>query len=235
MNISYDKLVLPDNLRPYVRELVPVTWDRDIPPGWDGLVIYHPATNQYYSTKSINPVQYYELLKTQYPDSVWKSVAVPLKLMLSSHPDFQMFVLHRRSREVVEKWFADNGKIRVTTKMGQAAEAQHVMFKVFSPYNKFTRYVTAPVDTPKEKLIEQANKSMGKWLGSNSKLHNNERTTMRVALRSLFQPNMEVFEPESVVTSTNYLSQAHHGQFRRISQNKNMEAIREFIRNTTRG
>lgn len=235
MNISYDQIAIPDHLRVFVRELTPSSQATDIPPGWDGLIIYHPATNQYYSTKSINPLEYCEILRTRYPNAWWQVVAVALKNMLNTHPQFQAFVLNRKSRGVVEKWLLDIGKTRVATKMGQTADGEHILFKVYSHENKVTRYVSAPAGTSKDKLIEQANISMRIWLASKARMYSQERSTMRVALRSMTTPNPQVFEDEAIVTCTSLLRDVKHSQFRRVSQSKNLEAIREFISNTVCG
>jgi hypothetical protein len=235
MDIEYDKLAIPQDLKAFVMEFTSATRGADIPPGWDGIIIYHPATNQYYSSKTINPWEYSDMLRSRSPQSLWATVAVALREMLDTHRQFQMFILNRKARGVVETWLAEIGKKRVATKMGQAANGVHVMFKVYSPFNKFTRYVTAPGDTPNEKLIEQANRSIKIWLGSAANKNSNERQTIRVALRYFTSSSTEAFEDKSVVSRTNLLNGYKHNEFRIVTQRQNLTAIREFVSNTTGG
>lgn len=233
--VQYDKLVFPAELHAYVREVTFETRSRDLPPGWESFIIYHPATNQYYSSKSVGPLQYYDLVRTKQPWHRWDKVAHALRQMLETSSTFQFFVLNLRSRAIVEGYLANIGLRRVNTKMGDVTGQEHVLFRVYSPLNKITRYAVAPISTPREELIEKVNVSMAKWLGSHTRVNQQLRKTMRVALRSQFDINRSVFEKESIVTATNKLVGKKHNEFRVISMHENIQAIGDFVRATTGG
>lgn len=235
MQITYNTLTIPDNLRAYVREIKLPVNDNDVPPGWTGVIVYHPPTDQYYSSNTVRPLDYHNLVLTKEPESKWKELAVSLRNLLTTNHTFQFFVLHVRSRNIVEGWLAEMGKRRVTTRMGETATELHVLFKVFSENNQVARYVTAPLSTPHEKIIAQANESMARWLGSQVKKDLAMRQTMRIALRSVVEVNHRVFEKESRVMATNLIADKQHSEFRVICRDQNLLAIKEFIRKTTGG
>lgn len=219
----------------YVREIASPSAQSAVPPGWTGIIVYHPPTNQYYSSKTVHPFDYFDLLKTKLPESKWEDLAASLKQMLSSNHVFQFFVLHTKSRAIVEGWMAEMGKRRISTRMGDTATQEHVLFKVYSPFNKVTRYITAPVSTPQEEIITQANTSIARWLKSHSKMNQELRKNMRVALRCVFGAVPAVFEPESVISRTNKLAGKKHNEFRAITTHENIEAIMDFARMTQGG
>lgn len=232
MNIDYPKLHIAETIAPFMREIVngvPVT---PVPRGWCGILIYHPATEQYYSTKSVSPMTYERIVREQ-KGPRWDTIAIALRKMLEHHPAYQFFILPVQARQTVEGWLSHQGKRRVATAMGEAANSEHVVFKVYSANNKFTRYVTAPCNTPREKIIAQANTSIAEWLKSTSSVNKHERDTMRVALRSLPNINYKVFEETAEVQSTNLIANKNHSEFRSVCINMNLKAIREFIMATT--
>lgn len=235
MHVTYDKLTFPPNVAIYVREIVQGKPLKTIPAGWNGLIIYHPASNQYYSSKSEDPLFYEEIIRTRLPVGRWEGTALSLRNLLDHHPDYQFFVTSMRSRTTVEMSLANMGKARVATKMGAMSTDYHVLFEVSSPFNRMTRYVCAPSQTPQEDLIAQANDSIDNWLKSKARIHGPERRTMRVALR-YNSPNMPpVFEEKSEVTATPLLNGVEHRKFRTITMQKNLEAIQAFIHRTTFG
>jgi hypothetical protein len=235
MQITYDPIVIPDRLRMYVREIASPPVQDVVPPGWSGIIVYHPATNQYYSSKTVRPFDYFNLLRSRQPEKKWEDLAVSLKQMLAINHTFQFFVLHTKSRDIVEGWMAEMGKRRISTRMGDTATQEHILFKVYSPFNKVTRYITAPLTTPHEKIIAQANTSISTWLKSHSRMNQELRKNMRVALRCVFGAVPVIFEPESVVSSTNKLVGKKHNEFRAITTHENLQAMMDFARATQGG
>jgi hypothetical protein len=235
MHVVYDKLVLTEEIAGYMREVIKGTVPREIPMGWSGLIVYHNASNSYYSSKSQHPIEYEKILRTHQPPSRWEGVALALRRLLEQHPDYQFFVLPVVARPKVEHWLALQGKGRIATKMGDAAEDYHVLFKVTSPFNKFTRYVAAPSRTLHKDLIAKANISINHWLASFADLNRHERNVMRVALRAQTKSFPAIFEEKSEVTPTSLLNGRTHNEFRAITMQMNIGAIQEFIRKTTHG
>lgn len=234
MRIGYQSLAIPPHIQNYVREIKNGVAQRQIPLGWEGIIVYHPATDQFYGTKSKNPVHYEEIIRTKTPRE-YPSVAVVLRKLLEQDDQYQFFVFAIGARATVEGWFASMGKRRVVTRMGEAAKVKHVMFRATSLNNKFTRYVIAPSTSTKEELIKAVNKGIASWLKSTSSVHRHERATMQIALRSRMQVNTEVFEPESEVFIDNDLSGLKHNQFRNFCMGRNIEEIKGFILRTTQG
>lgn len=234
MVVDYPKLIIPEELKPFIREVIPGQGLAHVPRGWTGIMIYHPATEQYYSTKSDTPAVYEQVIREQ-KGARWENTAIALRKMIDHHPGYQFFVLPVLARETIEGWMAKNGKRRVSTCMGEAAVVGHVAFKVYSPYNRIARYITAPVDTPREKIITQANSGMAGWLKSSSQVNRHERETMRVALRSKSVVNTKVFEPTAEVTRTGLVDGLPYGRFRSVCNNMNLQQIRNFIATTTMG
>lgn len=231
MHISYPKLILDPHIASQLREVVGGVASKEIPSSWKGIIIYHPATNQYYSTKSKEPLVYEEVIRTK-PTGKWDKIALALRKLFNTDGTFQFFVMHVSIRPVVEQWLASQGKVRVTTKMGDAAEVMHVMFKVTSPFNKVSRFVVAPANEPREDLIAKANSGMALWLKSHSSNMRSERNTLQIALRSRMQVNNRVFEKESEVIATNLLNGYTHNQFRSHTRLLNELAVKEFVRLT---
>lgn len=235
MSVEYDRLVIPQQLRSVLREVVKGVPDREIPISWYGIMVYHPATQQYYSTKSVRPLEYERTIRTRHPVATWNLIARSLQTLLNINHDFQFFVLHTKARHDVEGWMANQGFRRVSTKMGDCADEEHVLFKVYSPYNKIARYVSGPASMPKEQAIKLVNTSMATWLSSIAKQNRTVRETMQVALRSRIIINTRVFEDASEVTRTNLLVGKKHKEFRSICADQNLNAVLDFIRGTTTG
>lgn len=234
MRIYFPRLDIPDHLKGMMREVVDGVLLTSLPTSWTGIMIYHPATNQYYATKSQNPMAYEEIVRTR-QEPRWSALAISLRKMLEHSPDYQFFILAMQARPTIEQWMASQGKRRITTRMGEANSGERTLFQVYSPFNKVTRYVVSFVNTPTDEVIEKANASMAQWLGSKSQTHRHERETMRVALRSKFTTNTKIFEKESVVTDTHALYRHSDNEFRSVCMNMNFNAILTFIQNTTRG
>lgn len=235
MQIDFQRIVFPESLRLFIREVIDGVPATSVPKGWAGILIFHPATGQYYSTKSKEPLHYEKIVRLRL-EPRWSDIAVALQKMLQHHRDFQFFILPVQARPEVEGWLASQGHHRVSTMMGEGETGGIlVLFKVYSPYNKMTRYVTTLSSTPKEKIIKQANAGFAAWLSSGTKMNRHERETMRVAARSKFFTNTKVFEDNSLVTSTNLLDNHTPNEFRAICAEMNIRAVREFILETTRG
>lgn len=232
MKVDYPKLNIPPHIARFLCEI-----DNGIIKGrllnnWTGILIYHPATNSYYSSKSNDPGKYESIVREKTPTK-WPSIALALRKLLDVDPNFQFFALPLIARAEVESWMASIGKRRVATKMGEKTNVIHVMFEVTSIYNKVTRYLVAPLTTSREEIIKAVNKGMANWLKSTSPAYHNERSTLQIALRSRSQINKEVFEPESSVIATNLLDGYTHNQFRNRCMMLNAEAARDFVRATT--
>ena len=234
MRIGYEPLTIPPHLQNYIREIKDGVVERPIPLGWEGIVVYHPATNQFYGTKSKNPAHYEEVIRTKTP-RYYPDVALSLRKLLDHDNQYQFFVFAIGARATVEGWLASIGKRRAATRMGEAAKVKHVMFRVTSQFNKFTRYVIAPSTATREELIKAANKGIAAWLQSTASAHRHERATMQIALRSRMQVNKEVFEPTSEVFVDNDLNNLQHNQFRNHCANWNLVAVKDFIHKTTTG
>ncbi|BAW19161.1 hypothetical protein [Ralstonia phage RP31] len=231
MKISHSKLVITDDIRVLLREVTPTTQKGDIP-FWKGIMVYHPSTGQYYATWAKNPLAYYSTLRTRFGPK-WDKVALTVHQMLEHNTEFQFFVLPIHGRPTVEQWMALQGKKRVATMRGDAAEQIHVLFQVYSPFNKVTRFVCAPGDTPKDVVIKKANESMLRWLGSPAKQNKHERDTMRIALRTLFSNKTNPFETTAQVIRTNQFANVKHNEFTSRVTQLNLQAIRNFILDTT--
>lgn len=232
--VAYPELIFAPSVASFIREIVdgkPVT---NIPKGWTGILIYHNATGQYYSTKSVKPMEYEEIIRER-KEPRWSGIAIALHSLLKQDSQYQFFILPLQARPAIEKWLADHGKRRVATRMGEAAKVEHVLFKVYSPYNKFTRFVAAPSDTIPAKIITKANAGLLQWLKAQTNIHKHERDTMRVALRGKITNNVKVFDRESVITHSHFLSGSKHNQFRTIVTELNFNAIRDFILATVTG
>lgn len=235
MQIDFQRLIIPDNIKLLVREVIDGVPVGNIPGGWNCITIFHPATKQYYSTKSINPLHYEEIVRLR-SEPRWTRIAVALRKMLDHHPEYQFFIMPHQARSHVEGWLTGQGMQRIATCMGEGETSDAlVLFKVYSPYNKMTRYVTAANSASKEKIIKQANSAFAAWLASGTRMNRHERETMRVAARSKFLTNTKVFEDSSIVARTNLLIGRTPNQFRALCTEMNIQAVREFILNTTRG
>lgn len=234
MQIDYDKLVLPDHIKVFAREVIKGQAQISVPASWQAIMIYHPATSQYYATKSATPFHYEQIVRERLQPR-YDNLAIALRNMLEVHPQFQFFILSTKARGMVEKWMASIGKRRIATRMGEAATEEHVLREVYSPFNKVKRYVGAPASHSHRQVIGAANTSMAQWLASSASQHKHERETMRVALRSRFDPNRGVFEREATVTATTGFEGCKHNEFRSILMEKNLQAIREFIQSTVTG
>ena len=235
MQIDFLRLIIPDNIKLLVREVVDGVPVGSVPGGWNCITIFHPSTKQYYSTKSDKPLQYEEIVRLRL-EPRWERIAVALRKMIEHHPEYQFFIMPHQARHYVEGWLSSQGMQRVATRMGEGrSDDLLVLFKVYSPYNKMTRYVTTASTTPKEKIIKQANAGFAAWLGSGTRMNRHERETMRVAARSKFLTNTKVFEDSSIVARTNLLIGRTPNQFRALCTEMNIKAVREFIMNTTRG
>jgi hypothetical protein len=235
MNIQFQRISVPEDFDNSFLEVINGVPVIDIPKGWSGIMIFHPATKQYFCTKSVNPLQYEEIVRLK-KEPRWSSIAVALNKMLDHHPDFQFFVLHTRARPIVEKWMAFQGYSRIATKMGEGTSEPSTLFKVYSPANKITRYVVAPHESSHSKLLKQANSSFAAWLASGTWVNRQERVTMRAATQSNgYKTNAKVFEKESVVTRTDLLNGLKDNEFRAVCTKFNLQAAREFIQATVRG
>ena len=234
MKIDFQHVHIPTELQNFTKEVVngvPVT---SIPKGWPGILIYHPATQQYYSTKSVEPLRYEEIVRLR-QEPRWSSIAIALRKMLDNHSDFQFFIFPMVARPGVENWMASQGYQRIATRMGEGDTKDLILFKVYSRLNKTTRYITASSTTPKEKIIKQANTGYTAWLASGTRVNHHERETMRDATRSKFSTNTKVFEQESKVERTNLLAGHTANEFRAICSEMNIKAVREFIQSTVTG
>lgn len=231
MHISYPKLILDPHIASQTREVVNGIVNKEIPLGWQGVIIYHPATNQYYSTKSKTPLALEEIVRLK-PAAKWDRLSLALRKLFAIDGTFQFFITHISLRPTIEQWLASRGKVRVITKMGEAANIIHVMFKVTSLYNKVSRYVIAPADETQANLIAKANAGIAMWLKSHSSHMRTERNTLQVALRCRMQVNNRVFEKESEVIATNLISSMKHSEFRGYTRLMNELAAKEFLRST---
>lgn len=215
----------------FTREIVDGVCVKEVPSAWKSILIYHPATDQYYATKSVHPLEYEAVLRNRSAPR-YAALAISLRKLLDINSTFQFFVLHQAGRVEIEDWLASIGKRRVTTKMGQGATPDREIFEIYSPQNKLTRYVSAPFDTPATKLISQANKAMAQWLSSTSSENRQERLSMQVALRSLGKTNTKVFEDTSVIRLTPLLCGQPHNRYRTICTENNLIQIKNFILST---
>ena len=234
MQIDFQRVSFPQDLRIFAREVVdgvPVT---SIPKGWEGILIFHPATGQYYSTKSENPLKYEEIVRLRL-EPRWSDIAVALQKMLNHHRDFQFFILPVQARPEIERWLASQGHRRISTMMGEGAAEPRALFKVYSPINKVTRYVVALPSSSRVKIIAQANAAMGTWLASPIRRNQSERKNMLIALRSRNAINTKIFEKGSEITRTDLLVGKRDNEYRTICMDMNLQAIREFIRSTVTG
>lgn len=227
---------MPPNIAMYAIEITNGAPARPVPVNYEGIMVYHPATQQYYSTKSKDYRAYERMVRERDPKTTnWAKAALVLRKLFAVNESYQFFVLPVKTRHVVEEWMASQGYRRVVTKMGEAANVRHVMFKITSQLNKVARYVVAPESEPREDLIASANKGLANWLRSTAGQHRNERNTMRIALRSQWTINNRVFEPESLVERTNYLDGYKHNEFRTLTMRYNEEEIIRFVRATITG
>lgn len=234
MQVTFQQISFPDNIKGLVREVVSGVPDGEVPDSWQCVMIFHPATGQYYSTKCKYPLRYETVVYLRTGAS-WAKVAVVLRRMLKQHPQFQFFIHSIQARPQVEKWMADQGYVRVSTKMGEGAAEPRVLFKVYSPFNRIARYVSAsPLDS-KAMIIARANASFASWLASPTRKNYNEHKTMCIALRSKNAVNTRVFEKEAVITKTDLLKGRRYGEYRVICARANLKAIHEFIRSTVTG
>ena len=231
MKISYDKIVLSKDLKKMTREIIDGVSSSDVPLAWTGIIVYHPATKSFYSTTSKEPFAYEEIIR-KHLEPRWSKIAIGLRRLLARHEDFQFFVMPLVARTFVEEWLWNNGNKRISTLMGEGAEPDRVIWQVYSPYNRFTRYVSAVADAKREDVIKQANSGLAQWLGSPSKTSRHERLTMQVALRSRVEVNREVFEPTALVNKTNLLNGQPHNAYRSVCMTHNAKAIKDFILNT---
>lgn len=232
MQIHYPRLVITDNIRPFLREVTAETKEADLT-FWKGLVVYHPATGNYYSTWSKKPLEYRALLGSRVGPK-WDSLALVLRRMLSVDPGFQLFVLPIHARPTVELWLAQQGKRRVATKRGEAADQEHILFQVYSYENKFVRFVCAPADSSNEDIIASANESMTRWLTSRAHKNKHERETMQVALRAKFGVKANTIESSARVSRTDLFKNVKHNEFSARVTALNLQAIRDFIQETTK-
>lgn len=235
MIVEYDKLNRPSHISHFLREIVNGIPERDIPAAWEGILIYHPATNQYYTSMS-GDVLGYELIVREKPYQHWKNKALVLRRLLDMHPQYQFFVMPTTARGVVETWLASQGKRRVATMRGEAMTEEHGVFQVSSPFNKVDRYVAAPLSTPAEKIVSKANLQFNRWLRTETLDNESIRNTLRVALRARSIEPRKVFDkttalvlrapvPEEVCARNISAYIAH----------MNLEAAKDFIKKTTTG
>lgn len=234
MQINFQRINFPEHLHLFAREVIDGIPVNVIPKGWEGILIFHPATGQYYSTKSKDPIKYEEIIRLRLKPR-WENIAVSLQKMLNYHPDFQFFVLPVQARPQIEQWMASLGHRRIATMMGEGAGEPRVLFKVYSPFNKVSRYVVASPTLSKTKIIAQANTALSTWLSSPVSRNQSERTSMCVALRSLNIVNSKVFEEESIITKTNLLFGYRDNEYRTVCTKMNLMATKEFIQNTVSG
>lgn len=235
MIVEYDKLVRPSHISHYLREIVNGVPEKEIPAAWEGILIYHPATNQYYTTVS-GDTAFYEQTVREKPYQRYKALALVLRRLLDMHPQFQFFVMPTQSRPVVEAWLASQGKVRVATRRGEAMMEEHGVFQIYSPFNKINRYVAAPLSTPQENLVSKANLQFGRWLRTESTENESLRNTMRVALRAKAVTPTRVFDTGTAVIFR--LSVPPDVIARNVSSYVaylNLEAVKDFVRNTTTG
>jgi hypothetical protein len=235
MIVEYEKLTRPPQISHYLREIVNGVPEREIPKAWEGILIYHPATNQYYTSTS-GDIEFYELVVREKPYQRYKALALVLRRLLNIHPQYQFFVMPMQSRGLVENWLASQGKVRVATRRGEAMEEEHGVFRVYSPFNKVERYVAAPLSTPEEKLVSKANLQFGRWLRTESTEHEADRETMRVALRSKTLTPSRIFDKNTARVAR--CSVPDGVCARNISAHVaflNLEAVKEFVRKTTTG
>lgn len=232
MKIHNPLLVVTPNMQVFLREVTSETKEEDLAYR-KGIMIYHPATGSYYATWSKNPLEYRKILNTRVGPK-WEAVALVLRKMLSVDPHFQFFVLPISARATVERWMADQGKLRVVTKRGEAADQEHILFQVYSYQNKFTRFVCAPADTTSEEVIAIANESMTRWLTSRAHKNKHERETMQVALRARFGVKIDTIERTARVSRTDLFRNVKHNEFSSRVTAMNLQAIRDFILATTK-
>lgn len=232
MDISFNKLVFADQIKGLVREVVNGTPTAPIPASWNYFLVYHPETHTFYSSKSTDPLIYEEIIR-KHLEPRWKDIAIALRRMLDRNTVFQFFVFSKTARPTVEHWLIQQRINRVATKMGEGKAPQRVLYKVYSQYNAIMRFVSAPANTSVIEIIAQANKSMKEWLESTSGVNRHERVVMRTATRSKTIANNNVFEATSIVTATALFNRVPTREYRALSMQYNLDAIKGFIANTT--
>lgn len=233
MDYLYPTLIFDPGTAIFVREIKEGIPNKPIPPGWETIIVYHPSTNQYFTSKTKDPYAY-ELLLRNKEDPKRKKLALVLLKLFAHNEQYQFFVLPLTARAVVERWLGSQGKRRVVTKMGEAAKEVHVMFQVESPFYNIVRYVVAPASESAESIIDKANESMTKWLRSSSTHLRHERNILRIATGSRNVTNEKVFDKQNcIVKPTDLLNGYTHNQFRSRTRELNEKAARKFVFNTT--
>lgn len=230
--IDYPKLLPTHEVSPFLREVFSTT-ERYQTFGWRGIMIYHPATEQYYATWAKDPTSYYRLLRAR-EEPLWSRAAVALKQMLEINPEFQLFILPVHARQEVERWMSNQGKRRVTTKRGEAATCRHILVKVTSVFHKLTRYTTVPEFYTDKQILGRVNLQFDRWLREDGFTLEHERRVIMTAVRAKFSGSKQkTFELESVIERTNAFDNVSHNEFSARVREFNLRSVRDFIRSTT--
>lgn len=235
MKIVHDKLVIPEEMHQYLREVIDGKIQSNlVPSGWNGIMIYHPATGKYYATKSVTPMLY-EAIVREKRQPRYAELALGLRKMLDFDPQYQFFLLPTKMRPLVEGWMAQNGYQRVTTMRGEAVKEDLCIFQVYSEQHKVVRYVSAPCSTPHDKIIQKANMQLARWLRTQDRHNEHERNTMRIALNSKFTPNSKVFSDRATIRIMLTPQNVTPRNISTYIADINIAAIKQFIQDTVSG
>lgn len=233
--IDYPLIKVPFEMEQFVVEIVNGFPTRRLP-RWNGIIVYHPASNSYYSTKVKDPLIYEENVRGGKGFASYNNLALVLRRLLDQHALFQLFVVPYEARVIVEQWLSTRHQAkRVITLKGEAATTIPVLYKVSSFNNNFHRYVIAPHGETRENILKKVNAGIIAWLTSTAKLDQSVRTQLRTALRYTATTKLAVFEHNSGILETTYISNfpaSHHSS---ISTKLNLEEVQKFVTRTYNG
>lgn len=227
-------IIIPFNISHMVRvfENNEPPKDNPVPIYWDCFFVYFKATRLYYAGVTCRFKEYLAAINN--PNSV-RHKALPKALLkqLKNSTDFQFIVTNRSMRNDVEQAFSKMGIRRVATKMGEGDGGSKVLFKVYSPLYKVSRFVITDHDAKPEDIIRAANKAFSYWLASPSLKDHHLRITLRTATNSLKEINNQVFKEDAMVSRISVLDNIPYNKHRQIAVDENIAAAKRFLLSTT--
>lgn len=127
-----------------------------------GVMVYHRATRMYYLTNVINPREYASQLNREH--NKHSNLAVCLQTLAARHPVFDVFCFNKIDLHKVDWDMHGAGYARANTKKGQGMKAGSHLWRLETAGGRFHRYVCAPADVDKRKIVESANASVLKFI-----------------------------------------------------------------------
>lgn len=203
-----------------------------VPVYWDSFFVYFKATRKYYAGVTKNFKEYLSGILNK-NSAKHKSLPKALLYQLQNSDDIEFIVTSRNMRTDVEKAFSQIGIQRVSTKMGEGEFTRKMMFKVYSPLYKVTRYIVTDANADKEDIIKSVNKAFKHWLDSGSSQYHHLRITLRTATNSLKEINARVFKDTDIVEPVRSMVDVAPNKHRTMVIDYNIQAAKDFLLSTT--